>query len=187
MTGTQIRDALTEVSHAVDIPAPDRLAFERLVRAERVHRRTRRGLGFGAAAASVALVCGLALTGLPGTGGGGDGDGETDNRRVATTATDPLRTPEPDMYTPALWKGELVWVGDNITISTDQPAARVVGSTTSNYGALVADDQQRIWWVRDTRIASEPARSQRADGDPCLLYTSPSPRDGLLSRMPSSA
>ena len=24
-------------------------------------------------------------------------------------------------------------------------------------------------------------------GDHCLLYTSPSPRDGLLSRMPSSA
>ena len=27
----------------------------------------------------------------------------------------------------------------------------------------------------------------RAAGYPCLLYTSPSPRDGLLSRMPSSA
>ena len=27
----------------------------------------------------------------------------------------------------------------------------------------------------------------RADGGRCLLYTSPSPRDGLLSRMPSSA
>ena len=26
-----------------------------------------------------------------------------------------------------------------------------------------------------------------ADACPCLLYTSPSPRDGLLSRMPSSA
>ena len=26
-----------------------------------------------------------------------------------------------------------------------------------------------------------------ADGSTCLLYTSPSPRDGLLSRMPSSA
>ena len=25
------------------------------------------------------------------------------------------------------------------------------------------------------------------DLEPCLLYTSPSPRDGLLSRMPSSA
>ena len=27
----------------------------------------------------------------------------------------------------------------------------------------------------------------RADPKDCLLYTSPSPRDGLLSRMPSSA
>ena len=126
MTGTRIRDALTEVSHAVDVPAPDRLAFERLVRAERVQRRTRRGLGFGAAAA-VALVGGLALTGLPGTDGGGDGGGETDDGRVATTVTDPAPTPEPDILTPALWKGELVWVGDNLT-STDQPAARVVGS-----------------------------------------------------------
>ena len=26
-----------------------------------------------------------------------------------------------------------------------------------------------------------------ANSDVCLLYTSPSPRDGLLSRMPSSA
>ena len=26
-----------------------------------------------------------------------------------------------------------------------------------------------------------------AQRQPCLLYTSPSPRDGLLSRMPSSA
>ena len=26
-----------------------------------------------------------------------------------------------------------------------------------------------------------------AQSEPCLLYTSPSPRDGLLSRMPSSA
>ena len=28
---------------------------------------------------------------------------------------------------------------------------------------------------------------QRSERVPCLLYTSPSPRDGLLSRMPSSA
>ena len=30
-------------------------------------------------------------------------------------------------------------------------------------------------------------RSPEANYLPCLLYTSPSPRDGLLSRMPSSA
>ena len=30
-------------------------------------------------------------------------------------------------------------------------------------------------------------QNQTAAGTACLLYTSPSPRDGLLSRMPSSA
>ena len=30
-------------------------------------------------------------------------------------------------------------------------------------------------------------RSEYERKHPCLLYTSPSPRDGLLSRMPSSA
>ena len=40
-----------------------------------------------------------------------------------------------------------------------------------------------------TEIAYRPARVLLQDytGIPCLLYTSPSPRDGLLSRMPSSA
>ena len=33
----------------------------------------------------------------------------------------------------------------------------------------------------------EPAGADEYDGYSCLLYTSPSPRDGLLSRMPSSA
>ena len=30
-------------------------------------------------------------------------------------------------------------------------------------------------------------KANRIEIKPCLLYTSPSPRDGLLSRMPSSA
>ena len=33
----------------------------------------------------------------------------------------------------------------------------------------------------------ELAEQQVAESQGCLLYTSPSPRDGLLSRMPSSA
>src|SRR5664279_2250526 len=36
--------------------------------------------------------------------------------------------------------------------------------------------------AESTRAANEAAQF-----NPCLLYTSPSPRDGLLSRMPSSA
>ena len=49
-------------------------------------------------------------------------------------------------------------------------------------------------WTTDSFI--NPATTKKltitppsggAPPDPCLLYTSPSPRDGLLSRMPSSA
>ena len=36
-------------------------------------------------------------------------------------------------------------------------------------------------------LAMEGKKVLLVDTDPCLLYTSPSPRDGLLSRMPSSA
>ena len=37
-------------------------------------------------------------------------------------------------------------------------------------------------------IVKEPEKPAEAEGEgACLLYTSPSPRDGLLSRMPSSA
>ena len=39
--------------------------------------------------------------------------------------------------------------------------------------------------ISETELVSTPAA--RGPLDPCLLYTSPSPRDGLLSRMPSSA
>ena len=52
-------------------------------------------------------------------------------------------------------------------------------------------DATVFYTVRGKDIDSEPDFAQaeealkRAKG--CLLYTSPSPRDGLLSRMPSSA
>ena len=42
-----------------------------------------------------------------------------------------------------------------------------------------------FYWRRTTLVPH--ARSGSAATATCLLYTSPSPRDGLLSRMPSSA
>ena len=36
-------------------------------------------------------------------------------------------------------------------------------------------------------VLDNQMRGKRRLAYPCLLYTSPSPRDGLLSRMPSSA
>ena len=55
----------------------------------------------------------------------------------------------------------------------------------------IADSQQRQLaeqqrQMEEARQQMEDAR-QHADLQTCLLYTSPSPRDGLLSRMPSSA
>ena len=46
-----------------------------------------------------------------------------------------------------------------------------------------------LYWNRDAfRIALlDPAKPPATWYEICLLYTSPSPRDGLLSRMPSSA
>ena len=44
---------------------------------------------------------------------------------------------------------------------------------------------ERLW-----KLVSKASKNSRSVNDyiiTCLLYTSPSPRDGLLSRMPSSA
>ena len=41
--------------------------------------------------------------------------------------------------------------------------------------------------ARYLNIADFDELAEHAMEDICLLYTSPSPRDGLLSRMPSSA
>ena len=53
------------------------------------------------------------------------------------------------------------------TISSVSPTAKV---------PVLVDEELAIW---DTLAIAEYVA--------CLLYTSPSPRDGLLSRMPSSA
>ena len=49
------------------------------------------------------------------------------------------------------------------------------------------EDHER--WVQEHREELEVSSQQLFDDmfGGCLLYTSPSPRDGLLSRMPSSA
>ena len=69
-------------------------------------------------------------------------------------------------------------------------------------GTIIVDDYEKttvdgIWAIGDvigkaplTPVAIAAGRrlgDRLYGGKPCLLYTSPSPRDGLLSRMPSSA
>lgn len=65
MTGTDLGEALHAVADATPAPAPDRIAFQRLVRQER-RRRTCERLLLGAAVASVAAIGVAAVTAFPG-------------------------------------------------------------------------------------------------------------------------
>ena len=48
-------------------------------------------------------------------------------------------------------------------------------------------DSDGTWKGFDVDFCRATAAAVLGDSNACLLYTSPSPRDGLLSRMPSSA
>ena len=79
-----------------------------------------------------------------------------------------------------------------IDITFNPPEAVILAGT----GADLTKGTDYAYSVKDLRmeydIINEPSMSldvkhQYDFGVVCLLYTSPSPRDGLLSRMPSSA
>ena len=55
---------------------------------------------------------------------------------------------------------------------------RIFQNLYNDMGSDVFSSQKRGDWVNTKELT---------DKGSCLLYTSPSPRDGLLSRMPSSA
>ena len=54
-------------------------------------------------------------------------------------------------------------------------------------GAQVVCHVSRLVKFKGAADKSRIPRRLQIDDEGCLLYTSPSPRDGLLSRMPSSA
>eukprot|EP01016_Furgasonia_blochmanni_P022152 TRINITY_DN2420_c0_g1_i8.p2 TRINITY_DN2420_c0_g1~~TRINITY_DN2420_c0_g1_i8.p2 ORF type:complete len:116 (+),score=28.01 TRINITY_DN2420_c0_g1_i8:329-676(+) len=57
-----------------------------------------------------------------------------------------------------------------------------------NWGKTIEDDLKTLVEARAAKSGgNSPTKSQGIRIQTCLLYTSPSPRDGLLSRMPSSA
>ena len=50
-----------------------------------------------------------------------------------------------------------------------------------------SDAHYKFYGMQDLAIIALSEEMNSADNIPCLLYTSPSPRDATLSRMPSSA
>ena len=62
----------------------------------------------------------------------------------------------------------------------------IIGVDASNAPAISAKNGTGIKEVLEQVVSMVPAPSVETE-EPCLLYTSPSPRDATLSRMPSSA
>ena len=58
---------------------------------------------------------------------------------------------------------------------------KVITAQAGKRHGMIKRTNSQIRKQRGTTVMS------KQDGKICLLYTSPSPRDGLLSRMPSSA
>ena len=85
--------------------------------------------------------------------------------------------------------------GSNLANAMNLLSTQVFTSTNIQMGAglvaIVVTDQLQSSQQLTTAVDSVKSQGVRiiAVGitGPCLLYTSPSPRDGLLSRMPSSA
>ena len=73
------------------------------------------------------------------------------------------------------------FAGENIDVSG---AIRVPGARSSVSLILLDASGEKMIATRRNQGLSEAVPK---DAKACLLYTSPSPRDGLLSRMPSSA
>ena len=105
-------------------------------------------------------------------------------RQVAAAAWRLLRA---DRIEVELFEHQCHGEGDlGLALIRDGYGARTFQTLLRYRGAAQAE----LWRALRTlkALQAEAAQAQAAgDLGPCLLYTSPSPRDGLLSRMPSSA
>ena len=79
-------------------------------------------------------------------------------------------------------------------MTTEKPSpdlAQTIIAAEYGYVAQTAfqanEDRARAWQYFFVTFATLIAALLSTQVEGCLLYTSPSPRDGLLSRMPSSA
>ena len=86
---------------------------------------------------------------------------------------------------PLLWFEGTLRAMRSVLVHPDVDADEVVGiSLAGQMHGLVALDADREV-VRPAMLWNDQRSAPQCER--CLLYTSPSPRDGLLSRMPSSA
>ena len=74
---------------------------------------------------------------------------------------------------------------NGISSSGEEPSFEQVKIEHKNYINILIDSKVELFTLNP--LENYPDSVFVEDPAICLLYTSPSPRDGLLSRMPSSA
>ena len=79
---------------------------------------------------------------------------------------------------------------DSNSIDTSSLCQQIVQKWSSTHRVCKSEDTKNVQKDSEailTRLYEESLDSQKSQTHPCLLYTSPSPRDRQKSRMPSSA
>ena len=105
--------------------------------------------------------------------------------QVDDTQKKEQETPVNTQNKEALYSNFMANKSDNSAMSDDHKAALAQGRHESR---VVREYLEALKSTKPKRGRKRTAESiQKRLDKICLLYTSPSPRDGLLSRMPSSA
>lgn len=142
MTDTEIRDALTEISGAVDVPTVDRIEFQARVRSARRRRTAGR---VGAAVGAMVAASVLVVVAMSRPGGGASGP---------EVAEAPSGAP----IVGAVVDGRLVILGDDGVQSTDVAARSVLGVVD---GEIVLVDHTGALVGVPTDAAGRPGEADR--------------------------
>ena len=151
MTTTEIRDALTQVQHAVPVPPVDEVAFRARVRGERRRRTTRRVLAGGAGLVAAAAVVAAGML---------EDTGSSPGRHVAPPPADRPSATREGLAVVRLEGRLQVLQPGNGSYAGDLRIRQVVGRSAAG-DAVVIDGDAHLWRV--------PLADDGEPGDPVPL------------------
>ena len=87
---------------------------------------------------------------------------------------------------PGSEEARLIHLGVTQAVEMDDEKGLIMDIGGGSVEFIIAD-KNKVFWAKSFPIGVAVLHNIFHEKEPCLLYTSPSPRDATLSRMPSSA